>query len=67
MENSYRIDVILIPSSLHKVNGNINSKHYVKASQVSKIKLRLFYEVKEKEEKSKRKVSLGLGVFRVLP
>lgn len=65
MENSYRIDVILIPSSLHKVNGNINSKHYIKASQVSKIKLRLFYKVKE--EKSKRKVSLGLGVFRVLP
>lgn len=67
MVNGYRRDLKLIPSRLHKVKGNISSKHYMKTSQVSKIKLRLFYKIKEKERKSKRKVSLGLGVFSYLP
>lgn len=36
MKNSYRIDLIFEPS-LHKVNGNISSKHYIKTSQLIKI------------------------------
>lgn len=53
-ENSYRIEFILVLSCLHNINGNRSSKHYIKVSQVSKIKLGLFYKIKGRRKEQEK-------------